>query len=121
MLTGIKARVLDLRKEKDPLAPFGLWLVSEIEKIGKNKGNRETTEDECIQLLKKLKDTLSEKAEIDFVAAFIPEMLSDEEVLTFFREKSFSSLKQAMPALKSQYGSRVDMRRAKQLFEKTVC
>ena len=121
MLTQIKAQVLELRKEKDPLAPFGLWLVSEIEKVGKNKSNRETTEDECIQLLKKLKDTLSNETEIAFVSTFIPAMLSDEEVVMFFRENDYTSLKEAMPALKRTYGSKVDMRRAKQLFEKTVC
>ena len=54
----LKKRSMALRKERNPIAPSIQFALSEIEKVGKNSGNRETTEDEAIRVVQKLKPIL---------------------------------------------------------------
>lgn len=61
LLTQIKARQLQLRKErKSDLAASLSTLIGEAERIGKDDGNRETTEAETIAVLKKFIKNVNE-------------------------------------------------------------
>ena len=117
------------RKNKDnTLVSFYGFLVSEIEKVGKNNGQRETTEDETIKVLEKLVSavTLTRDAstdetlitelntQIEIMKAKIPQKMSEEDVTIFVK-----GLKEINPEInkgmimkeiKASFGSKVDMK-----------
>lgn len=57
ILDTLRAFIIEARKKKSPTITFLSMLQSEIENVGKNNGNRETTEDEAIAVLKKIRNT----------------------------------------------------------------
>lgn len=120
MKTELKALAMRLRKSRDPLSPTIVFHVSEVEKIGKNAGNRETTEEETVQYLKKTVNRLREsefasdetRREIELLASLLPRMASREEVEEFIRTEglNLSNKGEVMRAVKAQFGAAVDMR-----------
>ena len=54
VIEKLKSESLALRKAKNPLAASITFALSEIEKVGKNAGNRATTEDEAIKAVQKI-------------------------------------------------------------------
>jgi len=133
----IKTKSMELRKNKSELASFSSFVLSEIVNIGKNDGNRETTEDEVISAIKKMieknkssipmtKDGYAKmklEAEIDFLRSFLPEMVSEDEICKFLRDE-FGLEKPlnmgiAMGAIKQKFGSLVDMKQASSIVKET--
>jgi len=133
----IKTKSMELRKNKSELASFSSFILSEIVNIGKNDGNRETTEDEVISAIKKMieknkssiamtKDGYAKmklEAEIDFLRSFLPEMVSEDEISKFLRDE-FGLEKPlnmgiAMGAIKQKFGSLVDMKQASSIVKET--
>lgn len=108
----IKKASIELRKTRSELAPFSVFLIAEIQKIGKNAG-RDVTDADTIQVLKKTLATTEENIrnlnewlspppseyenvaaagelafqrlvdEAEFLRDFIPPMASDEDVRSF--------------------------------------
>ena len=60
----LKTESLRLRKERNPIAASITFALSEIERVGKNDGNRVTTEDEAVKVVQKLVATLNENLKV---------------------------------------------------------
>jgi uncharacterized protein YqeY len=136
-LEALKKATIELRKARSPLAPFAVFVLAEVQKIGKNAGNRDTTEAEAIQVLKKVlatsEDNYSAAVEVnagsetiqnyidegEFIRDLLPQMV-DEETVRNFLNSTFSGQTpnkgQVMKALKEKFGAYVDMKAAGAIF-----
>jgi hypothetical protein len=107
---------------------FMSWLISEVEMVGKNKGNRPTTDDEAIAIMKKLVASIKQTyeattehqariflgAQIAIMNAHIPAIVTVEVVNAYIDEVMADgvSMKDAIAAVKEKFGQAVDMRSA---------
>lgn len=130
VIEKLKTESINLRKTRNPVAPSILFALSEIEKIGKNNGNRATTDDEAIKVIQKLIATIDEnlKVAIDdgrkvafnfekqILAGVLPQMASDEEVRQLLKDvlgdETPKNKGVAMKVIRDEYGAKVDMKRA---------
>ena len=133
ILDQINILTVEMRKQKDSNMSFMSWLKSEIVNVGKNSGNRETTYDETVQLLKKISSRLEETSDLepseskaiqlddqlDIVYSLLPRMVSETEIKTFLSGKdlSKSNFGNLMKEMKTKWGSLVDMKDAKEIIE----
>jgi uncharacterized protein YqeY len=137
VIEKLKAESMALRKVRSPVAPSITFALSEIEKVGKNSGNRATTEDEAIKVVQKLISTIEEnlKLSIDdgrrvalnfekqILVGVLPQMASDQDIIDFLR-KLFTGKRdgdipkkgEVMKSLRDQFGALVDMKRAGQIL-----
>lgn len=140
MIDQIKADMLTARKaKKSKLVSSMALLISEIERIGKNDGNRATTKDEAIAVIKKMVLRGQElhnyldvgpmrdatEAELEMLNGYLPTMVTEDDVKAFISDKiddGATHIGQLMGALKKEYGQTVDMKAAggiaKQMLEK---
>lgn len=121
IIKEIKLKTLELRKQRSDIASVMQFHVSEIVKIGKSSGNRDTTEDEAIQYIKKTVQKLKEnefadKEEIAVLEELLPRMATADEVRAhvFHLEATegldISNKGAVMKAVKAEFGSLVDMK-----------
>lgn len=136
ILEKLKTESVRMRKEKHPLASFTVFMISEIEKVGKNAGNRVATEDETITFLKKqittteynislpLNEDRAEtmQMELAFLKSYLPAMASDHQIevivtggLALGKNKG-----EIMKALRSEFGALVDMKRAGEILDAEI-
>jgi uncharacterized protein len=123
----LKAESMRLRKERNPIAPSIQFALSEIEKVGKNAGNRATTDDEAIRVVQKLIATVDENIQVTtdpvrrialdqeraVLSSALPQMASEADVRAFLATLDAPANKGVvMRALKEQYGALVDMKQA---------
>jgi uncharacterized protein YqeY len=114
MIDRLKAKTLELRKARSPLGPTMQFHVAEVSKIGKSK-NRETTEDEAIQYIKKTvqrlnEDEYADKLEIAVLEELLPQMATEAEVREFLSTIDTSNKGAVMKAVRDKYGALVDMK-----------
>lgn len=93
----IKAASITARREKAPSAVLLVTVLAAIQRIGKDNGNRDTTDDEAIKVLKSFvenakftknaliqrdasADTSEQDREIAVLQEFIPAQLSEERL-----------------------------------------
>ena len=130
VIEKLKVESLALRKTKNPVAASITFALSEIEKFGKNNGNRATTEDEAIKVIQKLIATIDENLKVttddgrkiafnfekNILSGVLPQMASDDEVRELLREilgdEKPKNKGVAMKVIRDQYGAKVDMKRA---------
>lgn len=130
VIEKLKAESIALRKTRSPIAPSILFALSEIEKVGKNNGNRETTEDEAIKVIQKLIITIDENLKLvtdenrktaltferQVLSGVLPQMASDDEVRNLLKEilgdEPPKNKGIAMKVIRDEYGAKVDMKRA---------
>lgn len=130
VIEKLKAESIALRKTRSPIAPSILFALSEIEKVGKNNGNRETTEDEAIKVIQKLIVTIDENLKLvtdenrktaltferQVLSGVLPQMASDDEVRSLLKEilgdEPPKNKGIAMKVIRDEYGAKVDMKRA---------
>jgi uncharacterized protein YqeY len=127
VIEKLKAESLRLRKERNPVAASITFALSEIEKIGKNNGNRATTDDEAIKVVQKLIATIDENLKVAtddgrkiafnfekrILQSVLPQMASEADVREFLATLEAPANKGVvMRALKEQYGALVDMKQA---------
>jgi len=124
MISEVKALTMKLRKDRDSIARLMVFHVAEIDKIGKNKDNRETTEEEAIQYVKKTVQKLKEdqfandetRREIELLETLLPKMATEEEVRAhiFMLETEHgldtSNKGAVMKAVRAQFGALADMK-----------
>lgn len=136
VIEKLKAESLRLRKERNPIASSITFAISEIEKVGKNAGNRVTTNDEAIKVVQKLVATIDENLKLgiddgrrvalnyekQILLGVLPQMASDQEVSDFLRELFTGKRDDEIPkkgdvmkALRDKFGALVDMKRAGQI------
>lgn len=129
VIEKLKAESLRLRKERNPVASSITFALSEIEKIGKNSGNRATTDDEAIKVVQKLIATIDENMKVatddgrkiafnfekQILQSVLPQMASDEEVRNYLQNSFIETPANkgvVMKALKVKFGALVNMKRA---------
>ncbi len=116
----LKATTLQLRKNRDSLGPVMQFHLSELSNIGKAK-NRETTEDEAVQYLKKATLKLKENefrndSELQILEDLLPQMASADEVRAYIfmleaeQGLDISNKGAVMKAVKERFGALVDMK-----------
>ena len=121
----LKTKSLKLRKERNPIAGSITFAISEIEKVGKNNGNRATTEDEAIKTIQKLIATIEENLKLDIddgrkialnfekniLQSVLPVMVSEEEIRnTLTNTFTSPSKKEVMQWAKQHWGALADMK-----------
>jgi uncharacterized protein YqeY len=126
LVNNLKSKTLQLRKERSSLGPVMQFHLSEVSQIGKNSGNRETTDDEAIQYLKKAvqklkENTYSNSEEISVLESLLPSMATDEQIKDFLSTIDMSSMNkgQIMGAVKSHFGVLVDMKKVGMILNET--
>lgn len=130
VIEKLKAESIALRKTRNPIAPSILFALSEIEKVGKNNGNRATTDDEAIKVIQKLIATIDENLKVatddgrkiafnfekQILSGVLPQMASDDEVRELLKDilgdETPKNKGVAMKVIRDQYGAKVDMKRA---------
>jgi len=114
MKQELKDLSMKLRKDRSPLASTVVFHLSEVAKIGKAK-NRETTDDEALQYVKKAVQKLKEnefsnKDELLMLETLMPKMASEAEVKAFLDSIDTSNKGAVMKAVKEKFGVMVDMK-----------
>lgn len=133
VIEKLKNQSLQLRKQKSAISASIVFALSEVEKVGKNSGNRATTEDEAIRAIQKIITTIDENLkyadkdrtellnlEKTTLQSVLPQMATEDDVIEFLKSKyAFDAAAEDMPkkgeimrALRDQFGSLVDMKRA---------
>ena len=130
VIEKLKAESIALRKTRNPIAPSILFALSEIEKVGKNNGNRATTDDEAIKVIQKLIATIDENLKVttddgrkiafnfekQILSGVLPQMASDDEVRQLLKDvlgdETPKNKGVAMKVIRDEYGAKVDMKRA---------
>lgn len=134
LLAQLKKDALVARKAADTLrATLLTTLIAESEMVGKNAGNRESTDDEVQQTLRKFLKNNQEalavitdaarvsalKAEAEILAAYLPALASEEavkaiiaETLAALPERGPKAIGLVMGALKAKFGASFDARQA---------
>jgi uncharacterized protein YqeY len=130
VIEKLKTESMNLRKTRNPVAPAILFALSEIEKVGKNNGNRATTEDEAIKVVQKLISTIDENLKLNIddgrrivlnfekqiLAGVLPQMASEEDIRSLLRDTIGDQPPKnkgvAMKVIRDKYGAKVDMKRA---------
>lgn len=127
----LKKENIRLRKAKDPAASFSTFVLAEVKKIGKNKGNRATTDEEAIQAMKKMLATSDANYEMTndgpthyleshFLKQFLPKMASAGEIRGYL-DMAFKGTKpskgEVMKGLKQYFGGGVDMKLASEIAQ----
>lgn len=133
LIQKIEAKRNKARKEKNEIDSKCLsFFLGEVRKIGKNDGNRETTDTEIVKEAKKLRSTNLEtlaivsiapemreqlEREVEIYEEFIPKQLNEEELIDIIKgiieEEGVSSMKQmgvVMKRLKENYEGLFDGR-----------
>jgi len=137
VIEKLKAESLALRKTKNPVAASIVFALSEIEKFGKNNGNRATTEDEAIKVIQKLIATIDENLKVttddgrkvafnfekNILMGVLPQMASDDEILDLINSIMAGKTAENMPkksefmqAARFTFGAKVDMKRVSQIL-----
>lgn len=133
VIEQLEAETMKARRDGGKLSSFAKYILSEVRNIGKNKGNRDTTEDEAIQFIKKQVEKTEEvlhmvkeeqtikrlKSEINFLENLLPEMVSENEILDFLRNETTDDMKKGeiMKKVKNHFGARVDMKKVGQMIK----
>ena len=136
LLETIKKDQFEARKSKDAIkASLLTTLYSEASMIGKNAGNRETTDDETIKVIQKflkgVNETIAilEKAnnvaslgssvrEKEILEAYLPKMATEAEVratVSELKAMGATNIGEIMKLLKLRFGSALDGKMASQL------
>ena len=136
VIEKLKAESMALRKTRSPVSASITFTLSEIDKVGKNKGNRTTTEDEAIKVIQKQIATIDETLKLDIddgrrialnfekriLSSVLPQMATEHEVKDFLRElftgkrgEQVPKKGEVMKALRERFGALVDMKQAGQI------
>jgi len=128
LIEKLKTESMNLRKTRNPVAPAIVFALSEIEKVGKNNGNRETTEDEAIKVIQKIIANIDEnlkhaddsgrKIALNFekriLESVLPQMVSEDEIRTklgvAFGGTQVHNKGEIMKWARSHWGALVDMK-----------
>jgi len=144
LISQIKSDALEARKARQiDTATLLTTLYSEASMIGKNVGNRESTDAEVLQVIKKFvknanevknillknnKDASSVISEINVLSKYLPQKMSYEELghiirgiikgLTLTEDKSPKLMGEVMGMLKILHGGQYDGKMASEIVKK---
>lgn len=143
LIERIRTDLMDARRAGDRVrAGFLSALYSEAGRIGKDAGNRASTDDEVVGVVRKFlknaeetlaaaqgkRDTSATEAEIATLNAYMPQQLSDEEIQKAVDaaiaelgiEKSPKNMGAVMKVLRDTYGARLDMKKASAIVNQAL-
>jgi len=143
ILNKIKEDNLKARKERNKfLSGVLTTLVGEIEMIGKNNGNRETTEEETLKVITKFKKNAEDTCnlmsdsradskelesyieEISIYDSYLPKKMNEEELTNLIRDiidhDSDINIGKIMSFLKNQYTGKYDGKMASTIARKLL-
>lgn len=144
IIQSIKSKLLFARKEKDKITTDILTaLYSEVSIVGKNLGNRETTDKEAINVIKsfikginetinilkgKNKDVSNLNFEIEIYKSFLPPQLKEDElktvihdfILTLTEDLNKKSIGIIMKFLNENYEGRFEGSLANEIIQKEI-
>ncbi|MDR2031650.1 MAG: GatB/YqeY domain-containing protein [Azoarcus sp.] len=134
LLAQLKKDALLARKARDtPRAALLTTLIAEAGMIGKNDGNRDSSDDEILQTLRKFLKNNQEtaavvedearrailRAEAEILAAYLPAMADESAmeaaiaaILDTLPERGPKAMGAVMAALKAKFGAAFDARQA---------
>jgi uncharacterized protein len=128
VIEKLKSESMRLRKERSPVAASITFALSEIEKVGKNAGNRSTTDDEAVRVVQKLIATINDNLKLDIndgrrvalnfekqiLQSALPQMVSEADIRSelhnAFAGQSVHNKGEIMRWAKTHWGSRADMK-----------
>lgn len=140
LVNEIKNMLDKARKEKNKEASFLSMLYSEVAMVGKNNGNRETTNDEALKILQKTKHTTQEviqtaiktgradvvnksEHELKIIESFLPVEKTKEEldsiIESFLQEtdRSKKAMGIVMKKLKENFAGQYDGKVASEILK----
>jgi len=140
LLQQIKEDSITARKERNTFAPFLVTLYSECANVGKTKGNRESTDEEVLSVVKKFKAGIVEiisiyqnttateelyKAvmELELVEKYIPQQLTEEalrNIITTEIELGADNIGKIMKILKQEYSGKFDGNMAQKIIKELL-
>lgn len=121
LLQKIKDQQLLARKEGSENASLLTTLLSESANVGKSAGNRDSTDDEVVGVIKKFiknidetiftlsvrsQDTTKFEKEREVLLTFLPKQLTNDELLAIAKTKT--SMPEFMKFLKENYNGQYD-------------
>ena len=132
----LKTESLRLRKERNPIAASITFVLSEIERVGKNDGNRVTTEDEAVKVVQKIVSTLRDNLnyalrdldkehihqQLAVLESALPQMVDETQIRDAIQDLMFDpnfivNKGNVMKALRTRFGALVDLKRAGTILE----
>ncbi len=141
ILEKIKKQQLQARKEKSPIVGALTALMSEAAIVGKNNGNRETTDEEAVKVIKKFIKGINEtidlikdpeklkllKMELEIYNSFLPQIMNEletraavEKIINALPEKSPKAMGQVMGTISKEYGTLIDRGLASQIVKEML-
>ena len=141
VLEKIKKQQLQARKEKSPIVGALTALMSEAAIVGKNNGNRETTDEEAVKVIKKFIKGINEtidlikdpeklkllKMELEIYNSFLPQIMNEletraavEKIINVLPEKSPKAMGQVMGTISKEYGTLIDRGLASQIVKEML-
>lgn len=141
ILEKIKKQQLQARKEKSPIVGALTALMSEVAIVGKNNGNRETTDEEAIKVIKKFIKGINEtidlikdpeklkllEMELEIYNSFLPQIMNEletraavEKIINALPEKSPKAMGQVMGTISKEYGTLIDRGLASQIVKEML-
>ena len=141
ILEKIKKQQLQARKEKSPIVGALTALMSEVAIVGKNNGNRETTDEEAVKVIKKFIKGINEtidlikdpeklkllETELEIYNSFLPQIMNAletraavEKIINALPEKSPKAMGQVMGAISKEYGILIDRGLASQIVKEML-
>lgn len=141
ILEKIKKQQLQARKEKSPIVGALTALMSEVAIVGKNNGNRETTDEEAVKVIKKFIKGINETIdlikdpeklkllamELEIYNSFLPQIMNEletraavEKIINALPEKSPKVMGQVMGTISKEYGTLIDRGLASQIVKEML-
>jgi len=136
LVQKLKAESLRLRKEHNPIAASITFVLSEIERVGKNDGNRVTTEDEATKVVQKIVATLRDNLnyalrdldkehinqQLAILETVLPQMVGEAEIWSAIQDLMFDpnfivNYGSIMKSLRARFGALIDMKYAGKIVE----
>jgi hypothetical protein len=114
---GIQAKIAgDLflaRKNKLPTKDDLSFLLGEVMVPGKNKGNRESTDGECVQVIRNLlKNDYLKESERALYESYLPKQMSEDEVVNEIKklvsEKSLPAVPKSLGEINAHFKQNFD-------------
>lgn len=125
----LKTKKIEARKNKNVKdVSFISFVISEIEKVGKNIGNRETTNDEAIVTVKKIMSNIEDYIKLspdnteliyqkNMLQSLLPQEASVEDIREFIIYSGLKTQKEVAQGLREKFGVNINMKVAMQIFK----
>lgn len=140
LIERIRDDMIAARKGTDPVAKSLLvTLYAEATRVGKDKRNGATTDDECVAVIRKFSanseetiqlltsrghNTQTQQQELSILQAYLPQQMTEQELAAAIEmiirsqpERNSKIMGKVMAELKAQYGASYDGKIASQLVK----